>query len=151
MQKMQGAFGESALHVAAATATGSTRLAEMLTMLIRLGMDVNSQDSEGDTPLHWAAFAGNVRGIQVLLQKGAKVMENYQGLTPWEVAAAEPAAFLGRRDYERCRQRLDEASLAGPRPRHLGLIQVSQKQPSQVFDILQGDRTLFRSTTCSLS
>ena len=91
----------------------------MLTMLIRLGMDVNSQDSEGDTPLHWAAFAGNVRGIQVgltsqqcchglrpqafrplhppqvLLQKGAKVMENYQGLTPWEVAAAEPAAFLG--------------------------------------------------------
>ena len=65
-----GPFGESALHIAASAVRDieaeSSSVPEREDMqlamdtLRSMGMRVDAQDDEGETPLHWAAFAGKV-------------------------------------------------------------------------------------------
>jgi len=117
-QRLQGAFGESALHVAAAGRGNADGMRNLLELFIKLGMDVDGQDSEGDTPLHWAAFVGSATAVKVLLSKGANAaLENYSGLTPLEVAATKPASYLEGRtddDYGQCRSLLQASARSPP-------------------------------------
>lgn len=58
-------------------------------MLIRRGAEVNVQQSDGDTPLHHAAFRGDDRMVKLLLAFGADCnLQNYLfGQTPLHYAS----------------------------------------------------------------
>ena len=57
-------------------------------ILIDQGADINIQDPWGDTPLHRAAYFGNIEMVQLLLKKGAnKHLKNKKGRTPANLAA----------------------------------------------------------------
>ncbi len=45
----------------------------MVSYLLDHGADPNSRDTNGVTPLHWAAVNGHVPCCRLLLQSGAKV------------------------------------------------------------------------------
>jgi ankyrin repeat protein len=45
----------------------------VISKLIKKGLDVNFQDSKGETPLHWAAEHGRVNVVTLLLDSGAFV------------------------------------------------------------------------------
>jgi ankyrin repeat protein len=52
-------------------------------LLISKGARTDSQNREGDTPLHWAAFAGATQATKILLALGANSeLTNKQGRTP---------------------------------------------------------------------
>ena len=56
-------------------------------MLIEAGAEVNSVQSSGMTPLHYAAQNGNIELLIILLEKGALVdYKNEQGMTPSDLA-----------------------------------------------------------------
>lgn len=56
--------------------------------LLERGADVNSQDNDGDAPLHGAAQIGNVEIVDLLIDKGADPnLKNKQGGTPLMWAA----------------------------------------------------------------
>ncbi|KAJ7542520.1 hypothetical protein O6H91_10G109700 [Diphasiastrum complanatum] len=46
---------------------------EIVQYLISAGADVNISNSEGNTPLHWAALNGHVQVVQELISRGANV------------------------------------------------------------------------------
>jgi ankyrin repeat protein len=70
------------LHMAA-----SSGKLEMIEYLIKQGIEVNCQDKDGNTPLHFAALCGYTRGVSCLLALGAdKTLTNKQNLAPWHVA-----------------------------------------------------------------
>ncbi|MEI8396621.1 MAG: ankyrin repeat domain-containing protein [Rhodospirillaceae bacterium] len=55
--------------------------------LIAAGADVNASDRRGDSPLHVAAYAGNVAAALVLIDRGASVLaRNDRGETPIDLA-----------------------------------------------------------------
>ena len=56
--------------------------AEMVSMLLKAGLDVNDIGSTGQTPLHVAVRHGRVDCVAVLLAAGASVTIKYDGLTP---------------------------------------------------------------------
>ncbi|XP_069779180.1 ankyrin repeat domain-containing protein 55 [Narcine bancroftii] len=60
--------GRLPLH--AATAENNVRLLALLLQQTTM-CEINHQDSEGMTPLHWAAFHNRPQHVQALLQKGA--------------------------------------------------------------------------------
>lgn len=63
--------------------------------LVHAGFDVNGQDDEGETPLHWAAFVGAEWTTMFLLRHGANPMiASYNGEQPLQTAKAKPACFL---------------------------------------------------------
>lgn len=97
LSSLEGGFGESALHIAAAAAVdGNVLCARAVEMLVRLGMDVNAQDDAGETPLHWTALAGRVWATGFLLRNGSDpLLASYAGFRPFEVCCAGPAEFLG--------------------------------------------------------
>eukprot|EP00548_Thalassiothrix_antarctica_P007902 CAMPEP_0194137286 /NCGR_PEP_ID=MMETSP0152-20130528/7200_1 /TAXON_ID=1049557 /ORGANISM="Thalassiothrix antarctica, Strain L6-D1" /LENGTH=90 /DNA_ID=CAMNT_0038834247 /DNA_START=1 /DNA_END=270 /DNA_ORIENTATION=- len=71
----------------------------MILALIDIGFDVNNQDDEGETPLHWAAFAGAIWTTKFLLRNGANPMiHNYNRELPIDVARVKPTEFLDRDD-----------------------------------------------------
>lgn len=41
--------------------------------MVRKGIDVNSQNGNGESPLHYACLSGNISIVKLLLQSGAKV------------------------------------------------------------------------------
>lgn len=57
--------------------------------LIEAGVDVNAEDSNGWTPLHFAARTGSVEAVQLLLDAGASVnVPDSKGVTPLHRALA---------------------------------------------------------------
>lgn len=97
LNSLKGGYGESALHIASAAAVdGNATCARGVEMLVRMGMDVNAQDDVGETPLHWAAFAGRAWATGFLLRNGSDpLLASWSGFRPFDICCTGPAAFLG--------------------------------------------------------
>ncbi|CAL1282905.1 unnamed protein product [Larinioides sclopetarius] len=55
--------------------------------VVQNGIEVNSSDDQGNTPLHYASQYGNIAVVKLLLDFGATyVAKNQQGKTPFQVA-----------------------------------------------------------------
>jgi cytohesin len=66
------------------------RSAPQVAHLLARGADVNTQDDEGLTPLHWAAKEGNQDIVKLLIAWGADVrVKSRKGLTPLDWAAEQ--------------------------------------------------------------
>ncbi|XP_078405749.1 ankyrin repeat domain-containing protein 55 [Cetorhinus maximus] len=77
--------GRLPLH--AATAEDNVRLLVVLLQQTTM-YEINHQDNEGMTPLHWAAFHNRPQHVQALLQKGADptlVDKNFKTALHWAV------------------------------------------------------------------
>jgi ankyrin repeat protein len=60
----------------------------IMKILIDAGARVNQADNDGDTALHTAAGAGNIKGVRILLEHGAKLeAKDKNGRTPLFFAA----------------------------------------------------------------
>jgi len=74
---------------------GRTEVAELL---IERGANMNSQDTNGDTPLHRAAFAysrNSLNTVRLLIEKGANMnLVNYQGKRPVDMGNNIPIKTL---------------------------------------------------------
>lgn len=82
--KAKGHTKGTALHEASGARGADPRLLELL---ISRGVDVNSQESGGETPLMRAAFHGNDRTLKVLLSKRADPnREDIRGQTARDIA-----------------------------------------------------------------
>jgi ankyrin repeat protein len=92
--------GFTPLHSAVATdAAGSER--EIVRLLLEAGADPNAKSREGGTPLHTAAFTGDLEIAELLLAYGADPSAtDPKGLTPLDIArdrrSVEVAALLHR-------------------------------------------------------
>ena len=65
-----------------------------LIRLLKAGAKVSGMDSQGRTPLHFAAQADNVRAAEILIREGARVMaRDTEGKTPMDYA--ESASMIG--------------------------------------------------------
>lgn len=65
---------------------------EVLRFLISHGVNVNSQDPSGQTPLHFATACSSTRNMRVLLEHGAEVdAQDKNGLTPLFYALRFPS------------------------------------------------------------
>lgn len=54
---------------------------------LAVGAEVNGRDQNGWTPLHWAAFKGRVKSVEVLIENGAEVdAVDDDGYTPLRCA-----------------------------------------------------------------
>lgn len=58
----------------------------MIKLLLDRGMDANTANNQGNTPLHFAVSGRYMKCIDTLLQARAKEnTENHEGKTPWEM------------------------------------------------------------------
>ena len=58
----------------------------MLGLLLGRGLNPDSQDDEGNTPLHYAIAGKLLKPAELLLDKHAnEVIVNNEGLTPWQM------------------------------------------------------------------
>jgi ankyrin repeat protein len=83
-------IGRTPLHCAVSTAQQGG--ADCVAYLLDVGGDsvLNLGDHEGDTPLHYAALAGNEGAVKVLLESAADALAvNSNGETPFDVAIRE--------------------------------------------------------------
>ncbi len=64
--------------------------------LLKSGADVNAQQGDGATALHWAAYRGEVELAELLLKAGARAgVANHNGATPlWLAATSGDAAVI---------------------------------------------------------
>lgn len=66
-------------------------------LLLGLGVDVNSRDPEGLTPLHFAAGWGSKRVCEILLANGAdKTMIDQKGRSPEDLALQNQRPAIAR-------------------------------------------------------
>lgn len=72
----------TALHASIAGA----KSIETIEYLLVNGADCNIKDSEGHTPLHIAAFEGNISIAKLLIENGAKIYKSHNGKTPIHIA-----------------------------------------------------------------
>lgn len=69
---------------------------DILKRLIHEGADVNVQDGNGETPLHYAVFYGAKENVQQLLDAGAKVnARNHDDKTPLYTAVLDDDRTIG--------------------------------------------------------
>ena len=76
--------GQSALHLAAMRG-----FSEIVSELIACHVNINIKAvSDGKTPLHWAAIAGDTRSLELLLDNGAREITDEEGQTALHCAAS---------------------------------------------------------------
>ena len=76
-----------AVHEWRSEAGGLLSLPEILRLLLARGADVNARDNKGNTALMIAVQAGNIRGVKILLEKGATAnLQNRDGWTAMKYA-----------------------------------------------------------------
>ena len=73
------------IPLSAAAQGGNDRIVRHLLSIINVNPD--SRDSDGRTPLYWAAAEGNEDAVLVLLQKSNAETEDHHGYTPLHIAA----------------------------------------------------------------
>lgn len=83
--------GRTVLHTVVEALHWSPRhLDSLKTLLVAPGVDLNSQDHFGDTPLHIAAVNGSIDAVRVILTHSPDVMlTNSLGETPLDAAAKQ--------------------------------------------------------------
>ena len=87
VKKRVGEDGGTLLHLAAEDKDASLALVKYL---ISQGADVHAKSYGGSTPLHWAAYSGNVESARLLVSKGADVnAKNLRDVTALLFAAEE--------------------------------------------------------------
>jgi hypothetical protein len=79
---------------------GSRKSGKFIRLLLEYGADVNAWSHNGNTPLHWAAYQGNVEAVRVLLEVGAGINPGCKRETPLMMAI--------RRGYTEIEQMLRE-------------------------------------------
>jgi ankyrin repeat protein len=96
--KLANAQGTTPLLAAAGVGVGAPEEApgtepevlETITLLLKLGADVNAVDKSGETAMHGAAYRNHPQVVQLLADKGAKIdvwnRPNKTGLTPVVIA-----------------------------------------------------------------
>lgn len=68
--------------------------------LVSMGLDINTADKRGNTPLHMAAFAGSDALVKYLIEQGAEVnVANSIGETPWSMASGISPSLQGTGSY----------------------------------------------------
>lgn len=72
INKKTGSFKLSPLHIAS-TGTRGQACPDICEILIAHGAEIDSQDTNGATPLHWAATVGNKMILELLIRYGANV------------------------------------------------------------------------------
>ncbi len=101
------------LHLAAAWESPN-----VCRVLIERGIDVNSIDSSGTTPLHDAAETANAELIKVLLEQGVKSSKDDQGRTPYDIAQTKYRKFVGLqeklREFSEVVSKLKELDAVSP-------------------------------------
>ena len=76
-----------AVHEWRSEAGGVLSYPEILSVLLARGADVNARDNKGNTALMIAVQAGNIRGVKILLEKGATAnLQNRDGWTAMKYA-----------------------------------------------------------------
>ena len=99
--------GFTPLHSAVATDAGPSEH-EIIRLLLEAGADPNAKSREGGTPLHTAAFTGDLEGAELLLAYGADPnASDPKGHTPLDIARdrrnIEVAALVHRAVTDRGR------------------------------------------------
>lgn len=101
LETLKGPYGETPLHIAAASVRDGEpqerlqRMTEALQRFVRMGIAIDAQDEEGETPLHWAAFAGRQAAAMFLIRAGASpLVRNFDGETALDIAQLHPAEFF---------------------------------------------------------
>ncbi len=84
------ANGEQIIHILAQ----SPLYYERIQQLLDAGIDINTPDINGKTPLHYAVAAGNIKGIRFLFGKKA----NRQAVTPEGATLLHSAARFGNEE-----------------------------------------------------
>ena len=88
---------------------------DVIQLLIKVGANVNTQDSVGNTPLHAAASSSSVGALLALLHHGAESDKNSKGLSPHDVShgihAGECTALIKAYIYKRAKKKMNEQEI----------------------------------------
>jgi cytohesin len=87
---MGHAFVEPARKIDLIEAAQNGRMSELRAKLHLTNVDINSEDSDGRTGVHWAAAKGKTEALQLLLQHGGDPNRaDKYGQTPVSIAAVK--------------------------------------------------------------
>ncbi len=89
-----GPHGASLLHFACSYLYAKNQ-APLISALVAAGAELEARDTNGATPLNWAAGSDCAECVALLLKAGAKVMaRNLRGVTPLHVSGPKIAPLL---------------------------------------------------------